>query len=179
MDTDHKNIDEEIIIVKYISNWPELFNSEKKVLLKTLGDTVTSIEHFGSTAVEGMDGKPIVDLLVGVKSLKLATTKIPLLESHGYENFGEVFFKGRIYLRKRNKKNFNLAITVEGSSFWTDQIILRDYLRTHPEEVKKYSAFKHMLYNSGNRLFSTYSQAKNAFLDGVKNRAQKWYGSTR
>jgi GrpB-like predicted nucleotidyltransferase (UPF0157 family) len=179
MDADQKKIDEEITIVEYDQSWSALFNSEKELLLKTLGEAVTNIEHFGSTAVDGMAGKPIVDLLVGVKSLETAVSKIPLLESLGYENFGEVFIKGRIYLRKRNKNNFNIALTVEGGLFWTDQLIIRDYLRAHPEEVKKYSEHKRILYNSGNRLFSTYSQSKDAFLNEVKNRAQKWYNSTR
>ncbi|MBK7631751.1 MAG: GrpB family protein [Ignavibacteriales bacterium] len=178
MDADQKNIDEELVIVKYDSNWPVLFNSEKELLLKALSNAVTNIEHFGSTAVKGMACKPIVDLLVGVKSLETAIAKIPLLESLGYENFGEVFFRGRIYLRKRSKHNFNLAITVKGGSFWTDQIILRDYLRTHQEEAKNYSAYKYIIFKSGKRLFSTYSQAKDAFLNDIKNRSKQWYNST-
>jgi GrpB-like predicted nucleotidyltransferase (UPF0157 family) len=33
------------------------------------------VEHFGSTAVPGMAGKPIVDLLVGVDDLALASSR--------------------------------------------------------------------------------------------------------
>jgi GrpB-like predicted nucleotidyltransferase (UPF0157 family) len=63
-----------------------------------LGDVATRIEHVGSTAVPGLIGKPIVDLLVGVPSLEEGRAVTPWLVALGNEDFGEVFISGRLYL---------------------------------------------------------------------------------
>lgn len=64
-------IREEVSIVSYDPQWPELFNDEASYLRRRLpASLVTRIEHFGSTAVPGLAAKPIVDILVGVKIIE-------------------------------------------------------------------------------------------------------------
>ncbi|MBD2073332.1 GrpB family protein [Phormidium sp. FACHB-592] len=61
---------DEIVITEYDPNWILLFEQESARIQAVLeGDLVTRIEHFGSTAVPGLAAKPIIDLLVGVRSL--------------------------------------------------------------------------------------------------------------
>ena len=61
---------EEIVIVPYDPRWPEMFAEERLHLLACLPvDLVGRIEHFGSTAIPGLAGKPIVDILVEVADL--------------------------------------------------------------------------------------------------------------
>ena len=171
------NIDEPITVTAYDPSWPAHFLAERDRVKTALGKVATRIEHFGSTAVPGMAGKPIVDLLVGVKDLRAASDYIPSLEALGYENFGEVFIPGRVYLRRRGAQAFNVAMTVEGGDFWTEQLIVRDYLRAHLEEAAAYAAHKREIYADGACLFSTYSQAKGAFLAALKDRALRWHGA--
>jgi GrpB-like predicted nucleotidyltransferase (UPF0157 family) len=68
MKPDVVDIDEPIEIVDYDPAWPALFTQERQRLRFGLGEVTLGIEHFGSTAVPAMAGKPIVDLL-GVSSL--------------------------------------------------------------------------------------------------------------
>ena len=168
-------VDEPISIVDYDALWPALFMNERRRVEAALGDDVKQIEHFGSSAVPGMAGKPIIDLLVGVTDLGIASDRIPALETLGYENFGEIFIPGRIYLRYRGAHNFNIAMAVVGSDFWKGQLILRDYLCAHGEEAAAYAAHKRSIYAAGSRLFSTYSQAKEPFLAALKERALQWH----
>ncbi len=44
---------------------------EKEQLCNALGDTVLGIEHIGSTSIPRIWAKPIVDIMIGVKSLPL------------------------------------------------------------------------------------------------------------
>jgi GrpB-like predicted nucleotidyltransferase (UPF0157 family) len=171
------DVDEPITITEYDPSWPALFTSERDRVAGALGEIVTSIEHFGSTAVPGMAGKPVVDLLVGVKDLRVASGRVSSLEALGYENFGEIFIPGRVYLRRRGPPHFNVAMTVEGGDFWTDQMVIRDFLRAHPDEAAAYAAIKRSTFAGGARLFSTYSQAKGPFLTALKERARKWHES--
>jgi GrpB-like predicted nucleotidyltransferase (UPF0157 family) len=174
MKLSHMEVDEPIVIAEYDAAWPALFIAERDRVQAALGSVVTGIEHFGSTAVPGMAGKPIVDLLVGVRNLGIASQRISALEALGYENFGELFLPGRLYLRRRGPPNFNVAITVDGGTFWSAQIIIRDYLRAHPHEAGLYSASKRSAYANGSRMFSTYSQAKGPFLEALMARARQW-----
>ncbi len=72
-------VDEPITITDYDPRWPALFASERDRVMSALGDVVTRIEHFGSTA---------------------ASARVHSLEALGYENFGEIFIPGRLYLRR-------------------------------------------------------------------------------
>ncbi|MGL6341897.1 MAG: GrpB family protein, partial [Waterburya sp.] len=77
---------DEIIIVKYNPIWQLLFQEETERIHKVLDTTlVTRIDHFGSTAVPGLAAKPIIDLLIGVRSLSIAKQiAVSPLESLGY-----------------------------------------------------------------------------------------------
>jgi GrpB-like predicted nucleotidyltransferase (UPF0157 family) len=92
----------------------------------------------------------------------------------GYEDFGEIFIPGRLYLRRRGPPHFNVAMAEEGGLFFRAQVAVRDYLRAHPDEVRAYAEEKRKAYDRGARLFSTYSQQKNAFVTSLVERALAW-----
>ncbi|MBT2770871.1 GrpB family protein [Halomonas sp. ISL-60] len=97
-------IDETIRVVPYDEQWTTLFHNEKVNLLKAFGDDAIDIQHFGSTSVQGMFAKPIVDVLIGVKTLELNDSVTNKLIQPGYEEFGETGVKGRLYFRKRQEQ---------------------------------------------------------------------------
>lgn len=168
------DIDEFITIVEYDPLWPALFEEERLRIEAALAGMVFHIEHAGSTAVPGMAGKPIVDLLVGIPDLRAAGGYVRPLERLGYENFGEIFIAGRIYLRRRGPPHFNIALTAERGTFWNAQLLLRDYLREHPAEAAAYSQYKRSAYAQGADRFSTYSKAKHPMLADLMERAEAW-----
>ena len=84
------DVDEPISIVDYDCQWPMLFELEKHRVAEALHRLAPCIEHFGSTAVPGMCGKPIIDLLVGVGNLASASKHVTDLEVLGYRLRGEI-----------------------------------------------------------------------------------------
>ena len=61
---------DEIDVINYNEKWPEMFEHERKHLLKGLpGGLIKRIEHFGSTSVPDLASKPVIDILVEVTSL--------------------------------------------------------------------------------------------------------------
>ena len=64
-----------IVIAAYDPAWPALFEQERAKLAAILGALVVAIEHVGSTAVPGLAAKPIIDLLVGVRTLAEARSR--------------------------------------------------------------------------------------------------------
>jgi GrpB-like predicted nucleotidyltransferase (UPF0157 family) len=82
---------DEIEIVEYDPRWPALFAEEAALLRTALdSDLVVGLEHFGSTAIPGLAAKPIIDILVAVRSLAEARrTAIEPLQRLGYVFWAE------------------------------------------------------------------------------------------
>jgi len=59
-----------IVVVPYDEAWPSLFEEERDRIARAIGPCVEGIEHVGSTAVPGLAAKPVIDIMVGVKSLE-------------------------------------------------------------------------------------------------------------
>lgn len=55
----------EVRLAKPTREWHELYRREKKLLQNLIGEHVVSIQHFGSTAIDHIEAKPIIDILVG------------------------------------------------------------------------------------------------------------------
>ena len=52
----------------YNPEWKNSFELEKIVLSNIFKDIALSIEHVGSTSIEGLSAKPIIDMLVIIKT---------------------------------------------------------------------------------------------------------------
>ena len=87
-----------VILVPYHEAWPSLFDEERMRLERALGSSARGIEHVGSTAVPGLAAKPILDIVVGVGSLRDAECCIRLLEQLGYEFRGGGWVAGQALL---------------------------------------------------------------------------------
>ena len=63
----------EMIIVPYDPTWKEQFEELRCRLHELLEGAEGSILHFGSTAVEGMWAKPIIDIMIAEAKSVLAS----------------------------------------------------------------------------------------------------------
>ena len=73
-----------IILEKYNPEWLDFFLEERAKIEKALGNLIVKIEHIGSTAIPGMGGKPIIDIMIGVQKEEDAEKCILLLARIGY-----------------------------------------------------------------------------------------------
>ncbi len=62
-------MEEPVFIVTYDPQWSMLFEREKGRLLALFTGVKAAVEHVGSTAVEGLGSKPIIDIMLGVERL--------------------------------------------------------------------------------------------------------------
>lgn len=159
----------------YDPDFPKLFEVEKKRIEKILGKS-DLIEHIGSTAVSGLGGKGIVDICIATskKNLKAVSKK---LQELGYE-FGpkggsaeRLFHK--ISLKDENKKLriYHVHLTFKEGQEWDNVIMFRDYLRTHPEEVKKYAEIKKLAAKKANENREVYMEIKCPLIDEMVKKA--------
>ena len=136
-------------IKEYNEDLVRRFKTESERLHNILGSDVV-IEHVGSSAV-GIGGKNIVDILVGVKSPDGMFDARDRLIKIGYRE-GHDTHPDRIFMafranddgadRETAEGDFHVHIVVIGSEECRNMLLLRDYLRTHPEKAKEYFEMK-------------------------------------
>src|SRR4051794_38285053 len=59
-----------VVVVPYDHQWPDLFSQVGSRLRNVLGATALRIDHIGSTAVPGLDAKPIIDVQISVAAFE-------------------------------------------------------------------------------------------------------------
>jgi GrpB-like predicted nucleotidyltransferase (UPF0157 family) len=171
-------LDERITIVPYDARWPVWSEEEKERLRPAFADNVVDIQHFGSTAVPGMAAKPIVDLLVGVRTLGLDGATVDRLAEPGYEGFGEAGVRGGSISAKRRERFFNLAVVPWMGEHWGNNLLIRDFLRRHPEAARAYGERKMAAIRAGHTTLLAYSAAKADFVARLLEMAKRSAGRT-
>ncbi len=162
-------------LVPYEPEWARLFEEEARLLLSALGDRALRIEHVGSTAVEGMDAKPLIDLMVGVEDLGAARELAPALERIGYAwrtDRGSpdhlLFVRG-----SESARTHYLKLSEPGSGYWTDTLLFRDYLRAHPEAAAEYAELKRELAGRYPEDRGAYTAGKERFIERILELARE------
>ena len=86
---------EPVRIVKYNPSWVSMFEMIRDFVTPVLTDIVLAIEHVGSTSVQGLSAKPIIDMDVVVNSHVEVLIAIQRLGSIGYIHQGDLGISGR------------------------------------------------------------------------------------
>ena len=61
-------------VVPYRPEWPLLFAQEAEKIGKAFGAELLAVHHIGSTSVEGLAAKPIIDILAVVRDVNAIDT---------------------------------------------------------------------------------------------------------
>lgn len=133
-----------VVVLPYDEKWKQDFIVIKNEISQALGDVAISIEHVGSTSVEGLAAKPIIDLDVVVKKEKI-NDAISALQSIGYIHEGDLGIPGReafAYDGKEHLQQHHLYVCPEDSLELKRHLAFRDYLRTHSKTVDEYGKIK-------------------------------------
>lgn len=96
----------------YNVHWKTWFEALADVLHQSLGQQIVAIEHIGSTAIEGMCAKPIIDIDLVMESYDSFEAIKLTLESLGYVHCGDQgIFEREAFKRNSIFKNTMLAPT--------------------------------------------------------------------
>ncbi|MEE8386433.1 MAG: GrpB family protein [Dehalococcoidia bacterium] len=165
---------EAVEISGYDPAWPAAYERERDLIAGALDDLVVAIEHMGSTAVPGLGAKPIIDIMVGVRSLADGERCVRPLEGLGYEYKGEFGIPGRLYFRRLSagRRSRQIHMVKVRSDFWKRHLLFRDYLREHPEQARDYYELKVRLAAEFGTDREGYTEAKTAFIESALARAR-------
>jgi GrpB-like predicted nucleotidyltransferase (UPF0157 family) len=162
-------------IVGHKSQWKELYLSEAEEIHKALHGMDLQIEHVGSTSIPGLAAKPIIDIMVGVKTMQEADRCIPLLEQMGYTFKGEFGIPNRYFFikEKTNQRTHHLHLVTLDSDFWQDLIAFRDYLLANPKVKRDYEKLKRKLAEAFPEQREKYTNSKTEFIREMLEKAKK------
>ena len=98
-----------IEVEKYNPNWITQFYDLKNQLTIILEDLNPIIEHIGSTSIQFLSAKPIIDIAVGIKSISELDLSIkPMIKNQFiyYEVYNKVMPERRLFVGLKDKKDF-------------------------------------------------------------------------
>ena len=167
-----------IVVALYDEAWPSPFEEERARIERAIGPWVEEIEHVGSPAVPGLAAKPVIDVMVGVRSLGDSPILVERLVGIGYEYVPEFerVLPLRRYLRKMREgwRTHQIHLVERSNTEWWDRhLLFRDYLRANPEVAGEYARLKYGLSGSFGEDREAYTDAKTDFISEVVRRAQE------
>lgn len=165
------------MIVDHDPNWSNAFDMAAAELAAALEPWAVEIEHIGSTAVDGLAAKPIIDIQVGVVSLDDSARIVAAVEALGYGYVPEFEreLPNRCYFRRRS----SIGITTHhvhlvertDHEWWDRHIWFRDWLRTHPDDRDRYAQLKRSLATAHHDDRAGYTEAKSSFITSILEQA--------
>ena len=166
-------------VVPWDPAWPGLFRELGARLRRELGALALRIDHIGSTAVPGLDAKPIVDVQVSVASLEPAGAYRPALERAGLVWRADNPERTKRYFRERpGERRTHVHVRRAGSFSEQLALLFRDYLRADPAWAARYAAEKHRLAHLLTSDRKAYVEGKEPFVWETVRRADGWAQAT-
>lgn len=141
----------------------------KRRLSELLGDDVV-IEHVGSTAVSGLVGKNIIDIVIGVRaSSDVAMTSQRLAQAGWF--VGKKCDADYCFLASRQEEtvagDVHLHLVLVGGQRYRQFVEIRDFLRHNPDWCRRYNQVKCQLVRELRADRATYKQLKSQFVEQI------------
>lgn len=148
------------------------------------GARALRVDHIGSTAIEGMDAKDVIDVQVTVESLGVADELVDALTDVGYPRIEHITsdvphegdpaqWRKRIHGAADPGRPANIHIRVEG---WPNQrfaLLFVDWLKANPGVREDYLAAKRRALRA-----TDYAEAKEPWFLDAYWRAKAWADAT-
>ena len=167
-----------IFLVPHDDRWKDNFNEIEKTLTGLFaGLPVVRISHIGSTAVQGIWAKNIVDVMVEISQSADMRGMARILEQNGFIIMSSE--SKRISLNKGYSINgfadkvYHIHLRYAGDN---DELYFRDYLNEHPVVAKEYETLKLRLWKQYEHNRDAYTNAKTDFISKWTAEARKEYG---
>lgn len=169
-----------VIVTDYDPAWPLMYQEEKALIRRILGDDAVAVYHIGSTSVPGLAAKPVIDIMVAVKSLAAADEASGLFAAAGYEWMGEYGIPGRRYLRKGgDERTHQIHIfQADDSGSIIRHLAFRSYLEAHAGVRDEYARLKKELAARHPYDIDGYCDGKDGFVRGIEADAVRDYDAS-
>lgn len=164
-----------IFLSEHRDCWADWYKEEADILRGVLGPG-PELHHIGSTAIEGIWAKPIIDILIEVPDKPELDSAADALKAAGYicmsQSSGRVDFNKGYTPEGFAQKVFHLHLRLAGDH---DELYFRDYLNACPEAAKEYERLKLGLWKRYEHDRDGYTRQKADFVREYTHRAKEEY----
>ncbi|MFD0979733.1 GrpB family protein [Tropicimonas aquimaris] len=155
--------------------WAWLAEGEAERWSAALGPALVALHHIGSTSVDRLAAKPIIDLLPEIAPGTDLDSLRPTIEALGYEWMGEFGLPGRRYCRRNDPRTgrrlFHAHCWLSGSPEIRRHLAFRDALRADPLLATAYESRKRHCASLHAENHAAYGACKATWIDTAEARA--------
>ena len=145
--------------------WANLAQETIRVLWDIFGDTAQDIQHIGSTAIAGIQAKPIIDITVGVENMNA----LPLgrLTARGFQERHNRFSSNLLYVLETEDlvRTHQVHILPYNSLQWHNYVDFRDYMNLFPDKAAEYEQLKIRLAEECDNVQTAYTDGKHDYME--------------
>jgi len=167
-----------IKLVEYREEWRTDYEKEADSIKSVFSENLMGAYHIGSTAIYGLKAKPVIDILLEVRSLSEIDKHNRVPEELGYEAKGEYGIEGRRFYQKGGKeRTHHIHIFQTGNSEIKRHRNFVEFMNAHPGSATEYEILKVELESKYKKDPNKYSEGKSEFIKNIDAEAAKWKNS--
>ncbi len=163
------NPENRIHLEPYDPEWPKRFLDEALSLGGALERWIVApIEHIGSTAVPGLCAKPVIDIMIPVRSLDDSRSAITALERFSYHYWPYKAEEMHWFCKPSELvRTHHVHMVPLESRLFQERLAFRDALRSDPDVRAEYADLKRTLARVHGEDREAYTDAKGPFVQRV------------
>lgn len=154
----------EVFLSPWTEEWEKEFLIEREKIQKEIGKYIVDVHHIGSTSVNYLSAKPIIDIAVEIIKFSDGEYCVSDLESLGYLYQGTNILPDRHYFSKGEPRTHQIHMYQSGSKYLIEQLKFRDYLRSNDEARIEYEQLKQKLSIANKNNKHKYADEKSDFV---------------
>jgi GrpB-like predicted nucleotidyltransferase (UPF0157 family) len=151
----------------YNKKFAEIFQKQKEKLIELLGSQ--EIHHIGSTAVPGLGGKGIIDIMIVLKDWEDEKEIIKKFKSIGFSHVHPKV-KGRIFISQPQVTKYggtHIHLVKKGNRQYKELLFFKNYLIKHKKEAQKYFDLKKQYKKEAKGDRTKYNKFKNRHVESA------------
>lgn len=164
-----------ITFTDYNDKFKDIYCDEEKILKSLIGVFLKRISHIGSTSIQNIKTKPIVDILIEIDFDNKDAVKEILLKN-GYilmsETLGKMSFNKGYTVNGYADRVFHIHVKKYGDC---DELYFRDYLNDNLQKAKEYEKLKSELWQKYKPNRDLYTEGKMEFVTETVNTSKEKY----
>ncbi len=166
----------EVQLLNHQPSWKKEAHDMIDKIHHVMRDDALDIQHIGSTSIDSIKAKPIIDLVMAVHDFSIVKHKIPALAKLGFQYNPQADLPNAMYFNRKidndTVSTHHLHVLKHNSFEWKHHINFRDYLNTHKHVAKAYESLKIKLLKAYPKDRVMYTELKAPFIKQVIRKAQ-------
>lgn len=161
----------ELRLVDHDPAWREEFRRVRDRIRGAGGEGLLGVFHIGSTAVEDLAAKPVVDVLAVFQEYGDARETADALVAEGYDCQRDD--PDWIVLSRTEGQPVVVHLHPRSAETWREQLLFREYLRDRPAARTEYERAKRRAVAENPDDVAAYTEAKNETIRSLVARARE------